>query len=353
MPVGIGMLLQLKVDSGLAARGIVAASCYIRVPVSKSVDPFGDAGAACLSGDGILLQHSCRICGSEETVVWKKNSVGRRLRPEDLRITDSGYGTTLGLLKCHRCGFIFAESNELDELHRLYEQLADPEYETTQDTRRLQMQWLLKLALETGPRNATLLDVGAGTGLLVREARDLGIDAAGIEPSRALVEFARTRNRVDLHQGVLPHPELTGRKFDLVLLVDVIEHVENPLQLLMDCSELLVEGGRLIVVTPDVRSIAARLFGQRWWHFRLAHVGYFSRKSLATAAAAAGLEATRWKRAKWFFRVEYLAERSASYLPIAWFNRLAKRVSPLRWCYNRVVPLNLHDSFVVVFKSLQ
>ena len=35
------------------------------------------------------------------------------------------------------------------------------------------------------------------------------------------------------------------------------------------------------------------------------------------------------------------------YLPIGWVNQLALRVSLLRWLYNRVVPLNLHDSFVV------
>ncbi len=97
-------------------------------------------------------------------------------------------------------------------------------------------------------------------------------------------------------------------------------------------------------------SIAARLLKQRWWHFRLAHVGYFDRKSLTCAATAARLVPERWVRAKWFFRVGYLAERTSRYLPVGWLNRLAERLAPLRWCYQRVIPLYLRDSYLVFLR---
>lgn len=293
------------------------------------------------------MTESCYICGSCETVLWKERSLNRPLEPDDLRITDSRYGVTLALWKCSNCGFIFAASPEVEELTGLYERLTDPNYAETQDTRTLQMQWLLDRALRERPNAATLLDVGAGMGLMVKEARARGLEAVGIEPSQDLVESARALNGIDLLRGVYPHAALEGRTFDIVTLIDVIEHVADPVGLLRDCGRALAPDGLFVVVTPDVSSVPARVLGRRWWHFRLAHVGYFDRHSFDRAGDVAELDRLRRFRAKWFFRVRYLADRTAQYLPLGWLNRLAQRSAPLRWCYDRVIPLNLHDSFVV------
>lgn len=265
-----------------------------------------------------------------------------------MRITDQHYGLTLALWRCSQCGFIFADGRDLSELTSLYERLADAQYEETQDTRLLQMRWLLSCVLKRHPGANSLLDIGAGAGLLVNEARKRGLDATGVEPSKSLVEAASRVNGVQLLQGTFPHPALAGRTFDIVCLVDVIEHVADPIQLLRDCAAALNKDGVFVLVTPDVKSIAARLLGHRWWHFRLAHVSYFDRKTLTRALHVANLSPRAWLRAKWFFRVDYLAGRLAEYLPLGWFNRMAARCAPLRWIYRRVVPFTLFDSWLVI-----
>jgi 2-polyprenyl-3-methyl-5-hydroxy-6-metoxy-1,4-benzoquinol methylase len=233
----------------------------------------------------------------------------------------------------------------------LYEQMADEEYEKSHDTRVLQMRWLISVARGLQPEARSLLDIGAGSGLLVREAGHQGLEAIGEEPCRALVEVARSQNKVDVRLGTFPHPELAGRRFDLVFLVDVIEHVNNPLELLRHCAAALNNRGVVVLVTPDVFSLTARIVGTRWWHFRPAHVGYFSPKSLAAISDAAGLRALRRFRARWFFRVYYIAERLAKYLPLAGINRLATKFGPLRWLYQRTVSLNLRDSTVLILRK--
>jgi SAM-dependent methyltransferase len=167
------------------------------------------------------------------------------------------------------------------------------------------------------------------------------------------VKTATEINGIEILHGVFPHPALSNRLFDLIFLVDVIEHVSDPVKLLRDCAESLSPIGLLLIVTPDVDSIAARILRQRWWHFRLAHVGYFGRISLERAVRAAGLSPVYLSRAKWFFSVGYLAERLAVYLPIHRLNRLASRVQLLRWFYARVIPLNLRDSFMVFLQRTQ
>jgi 2-polyprenyl-3-methyl-5-hydroxy-6-metoxy-1,4-benzoquinol methylase len=202
--------------------------------------------------------------------------------------------------------------------------------------------------MKARPKARTLLDIGAGSGLLTAEAGRMGLTAVGVEPSKSLVAAAWQNNHVELLQGTFPHPGLEGRQFDMVYLADVIEHVDDPVGLLADCAKALTPNGVLIVVTPDVSSLAAKLLGQKWWHFRLAHVGYFNARSMSHAASRAGLTIHSKHRARWFFPIRYLAERTARYLPVGWLNRTAERIAPLRRIYDVVIPVNLRDSFVFV-----
>lgn len=291
---------------------------------------------------------TCPVCGSSRITLWKRRNLSRDLTPEDLQITDSRYGVTLTLYKCAACSFVFADAAETGHLTELYEQMIDSAYGASSENRAQQMRPLLQVGIAALPRARTLLEIGAGSGLLVAEARRLGLDAVGVEPCKSVVEVARESHGVDLLQGTFPHPMLHGRQFDLVYLVDVIEHVADPIALLSDSTRALSPGGALVVVTPDVSSLAARLLGRRWWHFRLAHVGYFNARSMNQAACLAGLAIRSTRRAGWVFSVRYLAERVSTYLPVGGVNRAAERFGPFRWLYDRVIPLNLHDSHIFV-----
>ena len=289
----------------------------------------------------------CWVCNSESHHLWKPRSIDRPLEPQDLQITDARYGMTLSLRSCDACGFIFADDVEVQELVELYERMADVEYEDTQNTRLLQMRSVLDAARRVCPTAHRWLDIGAGAGLLVSEVRRQGMQATGVEPSRSLVEAGRRLHGVELQQGVFPHPALSGQTFDVILLIDVIEHVANPVALLRACRDALSPAGRIVVVTPDVGSRLARLLGHRWSHFRLAHVGYFTRRTLSHCAKAAGLLPLKWERARWFFEAGYLAVRLGAYFPLGWFNRRAPRWPVIGRLYHQVLPLNLHDSWTV------
>ncbi len=290
----------------------------------------------------------CWVCGSLRSRPYKARTIDRALVSDDLRISDSNYGATLALDRCEDCGFLFANDAGLGELFALYEGLEDPGYEESQEPRRLQMEWLLDAALAAAPHVRSLLDVGAAAGLLVKLARDRGLEAEGVEPSESLVATAKRLHGVELRKGSIPNAALAGRRFDAVFLVDVIEHVADPVGLLRSAAELVAPGGILLVVTPDVASHAQKLLGDRWWHFRLAHVGYFDASSLALACERAGLSVARRFRAKWFFRVGYLAERVGRYLPTDALTRRLGRTALGARLLRQVIPLDLHDSWVFV-----
>ena len=270
----------------------------------------------------------------------------RGLTSDDLRISDKRYGLTLPLQQCDACGFVFARHEGLPELTALYAQLDDVEYGASEEGRRRQMAHLLRWATRGLAPGASILDVGAASGLLVREASAQGFRAVGVEPSLPLAARARA-DGIEVHSGVLPNAALGEARFSFVTLVDVIEHVDDPLALLRECAAVLEPGGRLLVVTPDRRSVAAKLLGRRWWHRRLAHVGYFDRTTLTDALARVELTPERWCRPRWYFPVGYLVAHVSVYLPARLRPTDAHTVSTPRL----VVPLNLFDSLAVVARA--
>jgi len=253
------------------------------------------------------------------------------------RITDAHYGTTASLYHCNTCGFIFCP--EMDEVLPYYEALQDPEYENTREARALQANKLLKI-IRRYRASGRLLDVGAGSGIMVEQALKEGYDAEGIEPCAWLCAQAAKR-KLPLHQGCLPNVAITGT-YDVITLIDVIEHVSNPMDLLMQSMHHLAGDGVVVIVTPDVHSLAARLLRKRWWHYRVAHIGYFDRRTLQKALANVYLTPIVWLRPAWFFPLSYLLIRLRNYIPF--IDRLAR----WSWTQRITIPLNLRDSLLVI-----
>jgi 2-polyprenyl-3-methyl-5-hydroxy-6-metoxy-1,4-benzoquinol methylase len=257
-----------------------------------------------------------------------------------LQITDAHYGKTADIYVCDSCGF--RQCFDLDTKLALYEDMDDASYEATRRERTLQARKLL--AHISRFRSAgRLLDVGAGSGILVGEAMNRGFDAWGVEPSRHLQARAQQYGLRVVH-GVLPHPEIAA-PFDVVVAIDVIEHVADPVALLQGMAALLARGGVCAIVTPDVGSLAARVMGWRWWHYRMAHIGYFTHDTLKMAASLGGLEPVSITRPSWYFPASYVAVRGLSYLP-----KFMRPPVP-RFLERVIVPINLYDSLFGIFRK--
>lgn len=279
----------------------------------------------------------CWVCEGIRTEVVKKANFTGALSSRDFEITDHNYGVTGEIVRCRGCGFLFCP--ELSHVASYYAGLEDPGYEETRDERLVQMRRVLDLVRQE-LRGNRVLDVGAASGVFVEAARERELDAAGVEPSAWLASAARNRGLPVVH-GFFPHSSLAG-SYDLITLIDVLEHVSDPVQILRDIRAQLSSSGIAVVVTPDVGSVAARLLGSRWWHFRIAHIGYFDKRTLELACRRAGLRTVRLLRPSWHFGADYVWRCAMTYF-------LRKLTLQPPSCLKRIkVPLNLHDSWMAV-----
>jgi SAM-dependent methyltransferase len=284
------------------------------------------------------MKKNCWLCGEVKLTCVKTADVPSTVDAAAFRVTDANYGQCAAIYQCAACGF--RQCSDFSDVLSFYQAMDDPGYEASRAPRALQAERLLQSVSRYRP-GGRLLDIGAGSGILVEVATRLGYRAEGIEPSEWMVRSAAAHG-LKIQAGILPHEEITG-PYDVVTLVDVIEHVSDPVELLVQAGTVLASDGIGLVITPDVTSVAARVMGKHWWHYRMAHICYFERQTLLAALRHADLEPIAIFRPSWYFTADYLIQRLGAYLPIV-------RKMQLPILERMVVPLNLFDSLGIVFR---
>ena len=142
-------------------------------------------------------------------------------------------------------------------------------------------------------RGGRWLDVGCGAGALMRAARNRGWAACGTEVAAGAAEAVR-QDGFEVHVGELSALPLEAESFDVVSLVEVVEHVGDPRSLVLEAARLIRPGGAMYVTTPHGRGISARVLRSRWSAVAPPeHLQLFSVRGLEAVLAQAGTRPRR------------------------------------------------------------
>lgn len=216
----------------------------------------------------ISKKNSCRICGSAMRM-WDASWLGfewgrcTKCRSVQKLIDESTY-LTLGA--SYDPGYIEAEKIALNEL-----EIRMGVFEKEVFLRRL-----LGSELE-----GSLLDIGCGMGGFLLAAKRIGFEALGVEPSVAHSKAAVERFGLDVVNGFFKSGDF-DRKFDVVVLSHVIEHIYDPCEFIQDVLRVMRVNGKLIIVTPNCDSISARVCMKFWSMYKpIDHVTLFTKRSMA------------------------------------------------------------------------
>src|SRR3954468_3667723 len=229
---------------------------------------------------------ACRICSGD--LILRIRGRGEPLTAAALSPSAHATGRHGDLLVCRECGTVQQPALPAGtQLHDLSRAMTDDAYLGEEAGRRATAERFLELIAPFRPAGR-LLDVGCGPGLLLDEARRRGYDTLGLELSSASVRHAREVLGLAVRELAL-EDFAGGDGFDVVVLADVIEHLDDPVDGIARCGALLRPGGVLCVVTPDPSSPTARAAGRRWWGYVPAHACLLPRAALPELLAAAGL----------------------------------------------------------------
>ena len=282
----------------------------------------------------------CGLCGAKE----------RRLR-----FTEGPFS----VVTCARCGLTYVTPRLRDA--SLIAQVYDESYWRSGapkdrgygDYRRDAPLYLatyrrrMKVVRRHFARPGRVLDVGCAAGYFLSVMRDEGWRVTGLEPSDAIRPQAEERlGRDAVHAGLLGQVALEPGSFDLVTMWDVIEHIPDVVGAAREVRRLLAPGGKFLIETQDVNSLAARVLGRRWQHYKHAeHIYHFNARTLADALSRAGfrvLENRPWLGGK-YVSLGFIAERAGKLHPV-----FSVALAPLRLFSRASVYVNLLDEMIVV-----
>lgn len=244
------------------------------------------------TGAGMFDQDvNCRVCGTVDVRFLCDTA------------NESGRQKILHHYRCGACGSVFV-GNVIDEeeLAIAYSTLdVDTYYHEIERENAKKMDAAIDHLKRELPLSASIIDIGAGIGLFVRNLYDSGftdVSAHEISSSPRLAELADLATALyhDHDYGAVP-----SNHFDAVTLLDVAEHVPNPPMLFDACARILKPGGLLYLHTPVVtRTDRIRHFVQRlpvsagigafWQSGRTSifHLENYTRKSLALLLRKSG-----------------------------------------------------------------
>jgi ubiquinone/menaquinone biosynthesis C-methylase UbiE len=123
---------------------------------------------------------------------------------------------------------------------------------------------------------------------MLERMKSLGWHVEGVDVDSQAVELARRRG-LKVHGGMLQSRNYPDACFDAIGMIHLIEHVHDPLELLRECYRILKPGGRLVIVTPNMKSRGHRTFGECYLPLDPPrHLHLFNPKNLGNALAGAG-----------------------------------------------------------------
>jgi len=222
---------------------------------------------------------ACNICGKETHVL--ETYVGAPHSLMSMYYFDSLATKDIDIYCCSQCGHTQITSFVADEYYEDYF-LGSYWGSSFTEVRKKQLSTLVQLA----PSTESFLDVGCGVGHYLELARNHFQQLYGVEPSESSANIATAKGFRITHDYFQEQLSF-GTKFDVITMIEVLEHIDRPLELVKLASTFLKEDGILLIEVPNGQRIVSN---QLFYNLCTDHIQYFSISSLAAMAQLADMQ---------------------------------------------------------------
>lgn len=196
-----------------------------------------------------------------------------------------------GIQKCEFCGLGLTVKTPLQNYKQYHRDNQYHENESLfRDIFLKRLQIINKLK-----KPGRILEIGSSIGVMLKLFKDSGWEVLGIEPSKKACEIANQRGIKTINSS-FEKASLIKSSFDIVILNHVLEHLDNPKQILDKCHQVLAKNGIVFVDVPNFGSLSARLWKSHWPYLLLdEHNWHFTRQSLNKLFTSSGFKEIYWE----------------------------------------------------------
>jgi SAM-dependent methyltransferase len=206
--------------------------------------------------------------------------------------------------RCTNCGLGSTELNGRFDLSEIYSShyfsggRSDgySDYLGSEPVLRREFQLTLRNLHAAGRSAGRLFEVGCAFGFFLMEARS-AFEVSGVEVCAEAAAYCQNQG-LDVDAGGVTEDRLAQRgPLDVVVMLDVIEHLADPLEVLRMAHRQMNPGAHLLITTGDWESFLSRCMG-RWWRLMTPpqHLFFFSRKTITAMLGRAGFRVVRIDR---------------------------------------------------------
>jgi SAM-dependent methyltransferase len=196
-----------------------------------------------------------------------------------------------------------------------------------------------------------LLDIGCAMGFFMEMANNAGYDVYGLDPSEYAINHVSKSLSCNLQVGTINTAQYQPEKFDVISMLDVFEHLADPISDLKKIYRWLKPDGILLIATGDTESITAKILGRHWTFFTPPqHVMCYHRQGISEVLGRSGFVPEAWYRiGKWLSLVYFfhLASTSADWRWAAYLHRLTAYLR----IENVPIYLPMNDNITVIAKK--
>lgn len=199
------------------------------------------------------------------------------------------------IYKCRSCGFMFARPIFIPKLEdRQMDSIGDAEFFNNPFLKSLYEKLILQKEISyvrkiIGEGTFSLLDIGCGTGCKTSFWSNCGFEVTGLEPSKVRSKAAKDKYGLRIISNYIENIDVS-EKFNVVILRHIIEHIEDPLGMLIKAHSLFHKNGVVVIVVPNINCIGRYIFGTKWTWGIPYHCNFFNPKALKRLIRRAGFE---------------------------------------------------------------
>lgn len=223
------------------------------------------------------------------------------------------------LTSCKSCGFVFCAMIPCDKtLEDYYENNYNRTNYFSPITRARYNQLLDHFEVYRDTNR--ILDIGCGHGFFLEVAKERGWEVYGTELSDAAIADCESKG-IQMHKGKINDSFFNSDSFDVVVSIEMIEHINYPIEYVTQIHRILRTGGFCYITTPNFNSLLRYYLKDKYDVIEYPnHLCYYTKKTIGSLFSAHGLtphtirttgiSLTRLRTSKGGSNQEYVSETS-------------------------------------------
>ena len=212
------------------------------------------------------------------------------------------------LYKCKLCSLVFSEHIGV-KFEDNYKAVVDFAYLNQFKFKKTSFTLFLEKIKNHLNKNCTVLEIGAYYGVLGKLIQPLVKEYTGLELSKHASDYSKNNSNLNIINQSIEEYSKNNKKYDIIIMTDVIEHLDKPFELLSLIEKSLNKNGKLILSTFNFDSLFSKIMGKNYPWIIPMHKYYFSNTTLKNALTESKLELFDIQNDTRIISLEYLLQK--------------------------------------------